>query len=99
VADSPTEELLRAYDAFVASDHPFKREARFRQALWREKHGFPVGLHRARPLGSRLAMPEAEHHLWNYLTDGIRGTVRAALRDPDKLIKAPRIYDDLLSSQ
>jgi hypothetical protein len=44
-------------------------------------------------------MPDAEHSLWNYLTDGIRDLVRAAVTRPEKLIKAPRIYDDLLSSQ
>src|SRR5690349_508732 len=67
--------------------------------MWREKRGFPIGLHQGQPLGSRLKMPDAEVHLWNYLTDGIREAVRTALRDPKKLIKAPRIYDDLLSSQ
>lgn len=97
---APPEEVLRAHDVFVASDsHPFKRVARLRQALWRERHGFPVGLHRGKPLGSRLQMPDAQDHLWNYLTDGIRGLVQTAVAHPEKLIKAPRIYDDLLSSQ
>jgi hypothetical protein len=44
-------------------------------------------------------MPDAEEHLWNYLTDGIRGTLRDALSDPEKVIVKPRIHDDLLSSQ
>ncbi len=97
---TPSEDLLRAHYAYVASDsHLFKRLGRLRQAFWREKHGFPIGLHRDRPLGSRLKMPDAERHLWNYLTDGIRDVVRAAVADTEKLIKAPRIYDDLLSSQ
>ena len=100
VLEVPSEEVLRAHHAYVASDsHPFKRVGRLRQAQWREKQGFPVGLHRGQPLGSRLKMPDSEQHLWNYLTDGIRDVVRAAVADPEKLIQAPRIYDDLLSSQ
>lgn len=54
VLGSPTEEILQAHDAFVDSDsHPFMRVGRLRQALWREWHGFPVGL--------RLKMPNAQH--------------------------------------
>jgi hypothetical protein len=97
--DHPDEKELKAHQAFVPTDHPFKRQARYRQSLWREGNGFPIGLHRGKPLGSRLKMPEAENHLWNFLTNGIRRAVRAAVCDPDKLISAPRIYDDLLSSQ
>jgi hypothetical protein len=98
--DSPTEEVLRAHRAYVRSDtHPFMRATRLRQVVWREKQGFPVGVHRGKPLGSRLEMPGAAEHLWNYLSDGIRKTVRVAVADRNKFIKRPRIYEDLLSSQ
>jgi hypothetical protein len=100
---SPPEDLLRSHHAFVKSDNPFQRTVRLRQALWREERGYPVGLHRGVPLGTRLKMPDAEEHLWNYLTDGIRGVVRAEVLDPKrsegKLFARPRIFDDLLSSQ
>ena len=97
------EDLPRSHHAFVKSDNPFQRAVRLRQALWREKRGYPIGLHRGVPLGTRLLMPGAEEHLWNYLTDGIRDVVRAEVLDPrrseGKLFARPRIFDDLLSSQ
>jgi hypothetical protein len=103
MTSSPPEDLLRNHHAFVKSDNPFQRTVRLRQALWREKRGYPIGLHRGVPLGTRLLMPGAEEHLWNYLTDGIRDVVRAEVLDPrrseGKLFARPRIFDDLLSSQ
>ena len=77
------------------------------QALWREEQGLSIGWHprtggSGRPLGSRIAMPEAKENLGNYLTDTIRQVVRdelAAGPADQKMFVAPRIYDDLLSSQ
>ena len=87
----------------VPFDNEFQREARLRQALWRERHGYPIGEHRGWPLGSRLAMPFAKDTLANYLTDTIRDVVRVEVLDTKKaegkLYKEPRIFDDLLSSQ
>jgi hypothetical protein len=103
MTSSPPEDLLRNHHAFVKSDNPFQRTVRLRQALWRERRGYPIGLHRGVPLGTRLQMPDAKTHLWNYLTDGIREVVRAEVmgagRSEGKLFKPPRIFDDLLSSQ
>ncbi|MGH9011587.1 MAG: PGN_0703 family putative restriction endonuclease [Acidimicrobiia bacterium] len=96
-------EVLADHDVLVAGDSPFQRRARLLQALWREDRGYPIGAHRGRPLGSRLPMPEAEEHLWNYLTEGIRGVVRDETRgegrDRTKVYQEPRIFEDLLSSQ
>lgn len=93
----------RRRDAFVGTDNPFQRLARVRQARWREGRDLPVGEHRGRPLGSRLAMPFAQETLANYLTDTIREVVRAEVLDPKasagKLYGRPRIFNDLLSSQ
>lgn len=100
---APSEELLRSHHVFVKSDNPFQRTVRLRQALWREKQGYPVGLHRGVPLGTRLQMPDAKQQLWNYLTTNIREVFRAevlgARRGDGKLFGEPRIFDDLLSSQ
>jgi hypothetical protein len=100
---SPPDDLLRSHHAFVKSDNPFQRTVRLRQTLWREKRGYRVGLHRGVPLGTRLQMPDAKTHLWNYLTEGIRDVVRAevlgARRGDGKLFGEPRIFNDLLSSQ
>jgi hypothetical protein len=91
---------------FVASDAPWQRELRDRQSRWREAKGYPIGHHKGRPLGSRLAMPAAEEHLWNFLTPAVgelvRGEYRANLSRPhgeQKLYKHPRLFEDLLSSQ
>lgn len=96
-------ELLVAHEVSVPSDNAFQRRARLLQALWREDLGLPIGSHRGRPLGSRLAMPRAEQLLENYLTETIRACVRREVVDArpaeGKLFAPPRIFDDLLSSQ
>jgi hypothetical protein len=100
---APSDEILRKHHVFIPSDNPFQRSARLRQALWLKTQGYPMGQHRNSLLGSRLQMPHAEEHLWNYLTDGIREVVRAELsddpRNKGKVFTRPRIFDDLLSSQ
>jgi hypothetical protein len=103
LASTAVQRVLAEHHVLIPSDSVFQRRARLLQALWREAHDYPIGTHRGRPLGSRLAMPEAEEHLWNYLTDTTRSVVRAETRgesrDQTKLYGEPRIFDDLLSSQ
>lgn len=100
---TPSDEVLAAHHAMVRSDSAFQRVARLRQARWRERQNLPVGEHRGRPLGSRLAMPFAQDTLANFMTDTVREVVRAEVLDPvrseGKLYRAPRIFEDLLSSQ
>jgi hypothetical protein len=97
------DELLASHDVVVPTDNPFQRRARLLQALWRKDRGLPIGEHRGRALGSRLAMPAAKDALSNYLTDTIRAVVRREVLDPvrsqGKLYAQPRIFNDLLSSQ
>lgn len=99
----PSNELLAVHHVLVASDNAFQRRARLLQALWREAQGLPIGDHRGRPLGSRLAMPAAKETLSSYLTDTVRKVVRREVLDPTrssgKLFAQPRIWNDLLSSQ
>jgi len=96
-------ERARNHHAFVASDNTFQRRARLLQSLWREEQGLPIGEHRGRRLGSRIAMPDAKDDRSNFLTDTIRKAVWDELlgpdRDGDKLYGQPRIFNDLLSSQ
>lgn len=100
---TPSDEVLAAHHALIRSDNAFQRVARLRQARWRERQDLPVGEHRGRPLGSRLAMPFAQQTLSNFMTDTVRDVVRAEVLDPvrseGKLYRAPRIFEDLLSSQ
>src|SRR5512142_960311 len=85
----------------------FQRKARVLQSLWRIEQGFDCGAHvhrgMSRPLGSRLAMPWAQTHLANFLTENIRSVVAREVLDPHasagKLFGKPRIFNDLLSSQ
>lgn len=74
---APTSAQLATHLALVSSDNAFQRTARLTQSLWRERHGYPIGLNGTTPLGSRLAMPFAKDTLANYLTDTIREVVRA----------------------
>lgn len=87
----------------IGSDSVFQRAIRAKQSAWRERMGCPIGEHRGRPLGSRLTMPFAEESLANYLTPTIREVVRREVIEPthgqDKMYSAPRIFNDLLSSQ
>ena len=80
----------RGLHAFVATDNAFQRVARVRQARWRERRELPLGEHRGQPLGSRLPMPFARDTLANYLTDNIRGVVRAQPLGPDDLTRDRR---------
>lgn len=94
-----TKDILAEHQALIGRDNEFQREARLRQALWRERRGLPIGLHRGKELGSRLAMPFAQETPANYLTENITSVVRTEVQRTEKFYKAPRIYDDLLSSQ
>lgn len=101
VSNSPS--ALTIPHALVPTDNDFQSRARRFQSLWRERQELPIGGHRGRPLGSRLAMPSAQKQLTNYLTDTIRAVVRREVLDPKrsrgKLFSKPRIFNDLLSSQ
>ncbi len=97
------QELVRRYQVYVPSDSMFQRHVRLMQSVWRDKHGYPIGDHRGKPLGSRLAMPWAEETLANYLSETIREVVRREVFSSEnrqgKLFGYPRILNDLLSSQ
>lgn len=104
----PTASVMAAHQVEVAGEPGWQRRLRLLQALWREEQGLPPGMHKgtggSRSLGSRLAMPEAEQTLGNYLTDPVRALLRAEVEGEPaatlgKVYATPRIYDDLLSSQ
>ena len=96
------EELLQRYHAWEpkTDERGFQWRLRLLQSLWREEKGFAAGKYRGKTRGARLAMPAAKDNLENYLTQNIRKVVSEELDDPgDKLYGAPRIYENLLSSQ
>ena len=101
--DRVAREVLNEHIAFVSTDSPYQAHARLAQSVWREGKGYPIGLHKEMPLGSRLAMPWAETSLAAFLTERTRDLVRREViedtRDRSKLFGRPRIFNDLLSSQ
>jgi hypothetical protein len=102
---TPSWEELERHHVDIEGDRSWQRRLRLTQALWREKQGLPIGTRSdSKPLGSRIAMPQAKKDLSNFLTDSVREVVRTELaaevtRREEKLISEPRIYEDLLSSQ
>jgi hypothetical protein len=98
-----SDEELAQHDVFVAGDNEWQQEARLLQALWRERKALPAGLHRDRPLGSRLAMPFAKQTLATFMTPTVQDIVRAEVLDSvksaGKVYEDPRIFDNLLTSQ
>ena len=103
----PSREQLEQHHAWVSGELGWQRQLRLLQALWREEQQLPIGMHpragdERRPLGSRIALPDAQETLGNYLTDTIRTVLQEELASAtagQKLFSAPRIFDDLLSSQ
>lgn len=101
------ESVCHQHDVWVQGDSTFQRRARLLQGLWREERGLPIGRHKGAPLGSRLAMPQAEQELWNFLTPAVGQLVRTEYehnqrvrsRTQRKVYGYPRLFDDLLSSQ
>ena len=92
----PSKDVLAAADALVASDAPWQSELRLRQARWREHLGRPAGRAGERPLGSRLPVGDETS---NFLTPAVARAVAEAKAQPGALVSAPRIYDNMLSSQ
>lgn len=80
----------------MATDTPGEAELRLRQAHWREHLGQPPGMAGTRVLGSRLP---AGDETSNFLTPTVAAAVPEAKTQPGALIRAPRIYDNVLSSQ
>jgi hypothetical protein len=98
-----SDEELAQHDVFVAGDNEWQQEARLLQALWRERKALPAGLHRDRPLGSRLAMPFAKQTLATFMTATVQDVVRAevldSMKSAGKVYEEARIFDNLLTSQ
>lgn len=92
----PSKEVLEAAHVLVAADAPWQAELRLRQAWWREHLGQPAGLAGGRLLGSRLPAGDTTN---NFLTPAVGRAVAVAKAQPGALVSAPRIYDNMLSSQ
>ena len=111
---SELNDALEAHHVAVAGDRVWQSRLRLLQALWRKQRNLPMGSYvpgrgprkgQQIPLGSRIQMPFAREQGSNFLTGIIWRRVQEEIRTteemhpPERLIIAPRIYEDLLSSQ
>ena len=99
------EPILRRYRVFEPSDTRFRACARLLQALWRERHQLPIGMHSSpdgtrRRLGSRLS-PAAGRSGANFLTPAVAALTRreVAYREVGAFINEQRLWTNLLSSE
>lgn len=93
----PPDDILRKNHVLVESgyDSVFSSCARLLQSKWRQEHGYsPEGL------GNYVPLIEAKRDKVNFLTPEIYDLVEDEVKNhPEKLIKQPRIWNNLLSSQ
>jgi PD-(D/E)XK nuclease superfamily protein len=109
-----TREQLEAHHAWESDDEiprdpattEFRRRVRLHQALWRERHGHPIGSQpiaprpdqAARPVGSRLPLEYAKDTGANFVTSGARAAVRSrtSIVEPHQSLDHQRLWADLL---
>ncbi len=116
--ETPTTEELQAAFCWEPDDQiprgpamtAFRREARYRQALWRQAHEHPIGSQpivakpgdtRVRPVGSRLPLDYAQRTGANFLTPSAWDAARARTTHAEahQSFDHQRLWADLLSSQ
>ena len=109
-----TDDAARAAHCWFKSDRvprdpastTWTRLARWRQAQWREARRYPIGGQPYRcgpgskPVGSRLALDFAMATGKNFVTPAALAAVRARLAAPEpfEMLRADRLWADLLSS-
>ncbi|MDO8775126.1 MAG: hypothetical protein Q7K57_41745 [Burkholderiaceae bacterium] len=98
-------DIQKAYKVDEPGDSRFAGAARFLQALWREKKGLPIGIHRTpkgeqRQLGSRLSFESAKQGK-NFLSSDIAKLVlrESVYREIGAMIDEERLWTNMLSSQ
>ena len=117
MADEPTREELEAAHCWEAEDRvprrpemtAFRRRVRYRQALWREANGHPIGSQpiaprptdkSVRPVGSRLPLAYARETGATFITAGALAAVRAraSVTERHQSFDHQRLWADLLWS-
>ncbi|ESZ10780.1 hypothetical protein X735_27635 [Mesorhizobium sp. L2C085B000] len=100
--------VLRANNAFIATDARFGAAARLLSTLWREERKIPIGAFIVGPrgetrrikLGSRISGPAARAGA-NFMDHGVTALAKAELlfREPGSVWDEERLWTNLLSSQ
>ncbi|MFP5039395.1 PGN_0703 family putative restriction endonuclease [Parasediminibacterium sp. JCM 36343] len=93
----PTKEERTAFNVDYADNTDFSAYARLLQSKWRECKQYPYAKY-----GNFLETKFAMDTKANFLTENIKNLVTTAIANSDKegaMIRQPRIWDNLLSSQ
>jgi hypothetical protein len=116
VKDALSREELEAAHCWEAGDRvpgrpemtEFRRWVRYRQSMWRESKGHPIGTQpiapkrgqRARPVGSRLPLEYARETGANFVTAGAfdAAKARTSVVEPNQSFDHQRLWADLLWS-
>lgn len=116
MSEFPSQEELEARHCWEAEDRvpgrpemtEFRRRSRYRQALWREAQGHPIGSQPivpregkpSRPVGSRLPLAYAEETGANFVTSAALEAARArtSMKEPHQSFDHQRLWADLLWS-
>ena len=95
--------LLNRYEVKIESDTVFRSHARLLQSIWRKEKGYPMGEYTyngaKKTVGNLLDESCAKSSKVNFITDHIGNIVEEEIKKRYKLIREPRIWNNLLSSQ
>ncbi len=95
--------LLSRYMVNIESDTVFRSHARLLQSIWREEKGYNIGEYTyknvKKTVGNLLDESFAKSSKANFITEHIGNIVEKEIAKKDKLIREPRIWNNLLSSQ
>jgi hypothetical protein len=98
------ETLAVLAEKYNVADYPgndiFKYKSAILQSMWRDEHGYDMGLQNEHYSGTLLKMPWAEKTLSNFLTCEIRSLLETELNgDRSGKYDIPALYYDLMNSQ
>ena len=93
----PTKDEAEEYSVYYKPDTDFSAHGRLLQSKWRHKKGLPFEKY-----GNFLPVDFAKASKANFITDNIRQLIEPVIKEiraKGGMIKEPRIWDNLLSSQ
>ncbi len=93
----PSKSVLSEFKVDYEYDNVFTSKVRLLQSIWRNQQGWNYDT-----WGNFLPEKEAKESACNFLTPNIQGIIRSEmsnLKKTGKLIQAPRIWNNLMSSQ
>ena len=92
----PARDLLTKHNAYYPKDTVFAAKARLSQSIWREDNGLEYNIDKK--YGNYLTNTDARLKK-NFFTEGIGDLVQEEIKNKEKVIGQPRIWNNLLSSQ